>query len=117
MILPAFAKPILQVRTLGLRPENMVLVSDGNHSLHRRFPDNPVIVVDEDMRPSEYDWWYLADLDVEIATTGDGERINALVDAVMTGSPGYLRVWKLDTGVCTRIWWLGRYWNTLETNT
>jgi hypothetical protein len=113
-MIPSFAKPLVEARSQGMRPANMVLVSDGQHHLHRRFPDNPVVVIDDNARPNQYEWWFLADLEVEIVTEGDAERIEMLVAAVMTGSPGYLRVWRVDTGACTRVWWLGRYWNTPE---
>jgi len=112
--LAKYAKPIADARKAGKRPAAMIVIADGVRGLHRRYPLNPVISIEEEDNPATFDWWFLADLDVEIATCGDADRIASLVAAVMTGSPGYLRVWRLDTGACTRIWFLGTEWNTPE---
>jgi hypothetical protein len=104
--LPAFAKPIAEARAAGKRPAQLVIVSDGEHALHRRFP-NPVVRLGADERPDAFDWSFLADLDVEIATRGDVRRINAMVSAILRVMPWYLRVWRIDTNSLTRIRWLG----------
>jgi hypothetical protein len=114
--LPAFAKPIADARAAGKRPAALVIVSDGDHGLHRIYPGNPVVSLRETDDPTSFDWWWLADLDVEIATVGGARRTQALIDAIQTARPYYLRVWRLDTNEMTRVQWLGSLWMTPEWN-
>lgn len=114
--LPLYAKPILEARAKGRRPTGLVIVSDGQRGLHRLYPDNPVVVTEPGVNPNRYDWRFLADLDVEIATSGSPERTGALVSAVLSGKPFYLRTWNPVTDECVRIWWLGRMWMGPETH-
>lgn len=90
----------------GKRPAEMVVVSDGKFGLHRRV-SNPVVVIDEKARPSIFDWRFLADLDVEIATAGDAQRIQMIASEILKVVPWYLRVWRVDTNALTRIRWMG----------
>lgn len=106
-MLPAFAKPIADARRAGKRPADLVIVSDGDYGLHRRYRDNPVVVIKPEQRPSAMDWTFLAGLDVEIATTGGHPRTLALATAILKARPDYLRVWWLDTGELIRIAWMG----------
>ena len=104
--LPHFGDRILAARRKGMRPLEMVIVSDGSLSLAARFP-NPVVEIKDTAAPSTFDWSFLADLNVEIATRGTSERAADLVDALLTGSPRYLRVWNVETGRAVRIVWNG----------
>ena len=97
-----------------MRPAELVIVSDGDLGLHRRFPANPVVRVRPEQRPSSLSWRFLAGLDVEIATEDDGQRMLALVDAVDRAQPFYLRVWHLPTDRMVRVRWLGLRWITEE---
>lgn len=106
LILPAFAKPIADARAAGKRPTEMVVVSDGRLGLHN-WVCNPVVTIDVKERPSLFDWRFLADLDVEIATTGDAQRIQMLASAIVKVLPWYLRVWRVDTNTLTRVRWMG----------
>lgn len=103
---PDFARPIVAARASGKRPASMVIVSDGDHGLHRRFPDNPVVRVRPEQRPGSFDWRFLADLDVEIATE-DIDRGVALAYAIDRVQPSYLRVWNLSNDAMMRVRWLG----------
>ena len=58
--LAKYAKPIADARKSGKRPANLVLISDGQHFLHSKYPNNPVVFVDEEDNPAIYDWWFLA---------------------------------------------------------
>lgn len=97
MAVADFAEPIVEARKRGLRPAELVIVSDGDLGLHRRFPDNPVIRVRPEQRPSSLSWRLLAGLEVEIATEDHGPRLLELVDAVDRAQPDYLRVWHLPS--------------------
>ena len=103
-----FAKPIADARGAGKRPDAMVIVSDGDMGLHRRFPANPVVRVRQEQRPGALDWRWVAGLNVEIATEDDGARLFALVDAIDAARPAYLRVWRPSTDRMMRVRWLGR---------
>lgn len=105
--LPDFAKPIADARARGFRPAGMVIVSDGDHGLHRRYPQNPVVRVRPEQRPSTLSWRFLAGLDVEIATEDDGNRAVALAMAVDGAQPDYLRVWHLPSGRMMRLRFCG----------
>src|SRR5262245_47370547 len=102
-----YATDIRKARKAGKKPAELVIVSDGDHRLHHRFPDNPVVQIDVGDRPSQHDWTFLADLEVEIATKGDLRRTLALVKAILQVRPRYLRVWWLDANMLVRITWLG----------
>lgn len=106
LTLPAFAQPIAAARAIGKRPSAMVVVSDGKLGLHRRI-SNPVVLIDEKARPTMFDWRFLADLEVEIATAADVQRIHMLVDSILQVVPWYLRVWRVDTNTLTRVRWMG----------
>lgn len=103
---PDFAQPLVAARAAGKRPAAMVLVSDGDHGLHREFPANPVVRVRPEQRPAAFDWRFLAGLDVEIATTSIARGV-ALACAIDAVQPRYLRVWNLDNGNLMRVRWLG----------
>lgn len=106
-MMPDFAKPIAEARLRGVRPAEMVIVSDGDHGLHWRFPASPVVRVKPDQRPSALSWRFLADLDVEIATEDCGRRLLEFVDSIEAARPNYLRVWHLATGAMTRLVFCG----------
>lgn len=106
-MIPDFAGPIVEARARGQKPAELVIVSDGDLGLHRRFPANPVVRVRPDQRPSTLSWRFLAGLDVEIATNDGGRRMVQLVDAIDRAQPDYLRVWHLPTEAMLRIRWLG----------
>lgn len=108
MNLPDYAKPIVEARAAGKRPADLVIVSDGDLGLHRRFRDNPVVIVRPEHRPSSLNWRFLAGLDVEIATEDDGNRAVALAMAVDAAQPDYLRVWHVPTGNMVRLRFCGR---------
>ncbi|MDE2022370.1 MAG: hypothetical protein KGI71_05680, partial [Patescibacteria group bacterium] len=76
-----FAKPIVDARMAGRRPAELVIVSDGDLGLHRRFPANPVVRVRPEHRPGALDWRWLAGLEVEVAGE-DIARLVALADAI-----------------------------------
>lgn len=103
-----FAKPIVEARAAGKRPAELVIVSDGDLGLHRRFPANPVVRVRPEQRPGALDWRWLAGLDVEIATEDDGARMLTLIDAIDAARPAYLRVWNPTTDAMVRVRWLGK---------
>lgn len=106
-MLPRFAKPIAEARRAGKRPADLVIVSDGQHGLHRRFPANPVVLVENHERPGEFDWRFLAGLDVEIATDSDYRRTMSFVLPILDAKPDYLRIWRMHSGRLIRICWLG----------
>ena len=108
MLTPSFAEPIVVARRSGKRPAALVIVSDGQHGLHRTYGNNPVIVVMPEVRAREYDFSCLVDLDVEIATDGSDNRARALADAILRIHPRYLRVWFLDTDEWLRVFAWGR---------
>jgi hypothetical protein len=102
-VMPDFAKPIAEARARGQKPVEMVIVSDGDLGLHRRFPANPVVRVRPEQRPTSLSWRFLAGLDVEIATVDAGLRMLALVDAILAAHPHYLRVWNLENDRMMRV--------------
>jgi len=108
MILPDFAKPIADARAGGFRPAELVIVSDGDLGLHRRFPANPVVRVRPEQRPSGLCWRFLAGLAVEIATEDTGRRMLSIVMAVDAAQPDYLRVWNVKTDRMVRLRFCGR---------
>ena len=97
MAVADFAKPIVDARARGLRPADMVIVSDDDLGLHRSLP-NPVVRVRREQRPTSLDWRFLADLEVEIAVdkTVDS-HVGELIVAVGRVLPSYLGVWYLAT--------------------
>lgn len=104
MNLPDFAKPIVDARERGMRPAEMVIVSDGDHALHRRFPANPVVRIRPEQRPSSLSWRFLAGLDVEIATEHTNrQQVYDLILAVGRAEPRYLGVWNVLTDGVTPI--------------
>lgn len=108
MVLPDFAGPLAVARCSKKRPADLVIVSDGDHGLHRQFPDNPVVRVRPDVRAREYDFSFLVDLDVEIATDGPDRRATALARSILLSHPRYLRVWFLDTDEWIRVFAWGQ---------
>jgi len=106
-MLPSFAQPIVDARAAGQRPVEMVIVSDGNLGLHRRYRENPVVVVRPEHRPRELEWRFLAGLDVEIATHDTGGRMLELVSAIDRAHPYYLRVWHIPTDNMMRVRFCG----------
>ncbi len=115
-MLPSFAKPIADARAAGKRPAQMVLVSDGNHSLHNRFRLNPVCSIKEGDDPEHFDWRFLAGLDVEINTNGSAMRCEDLIRAILPAKPQGLWLRKIDTDTVTRVYFLKRIWMTPEHN-
>lgn len=104
MRLPDFAQPIADARRRGLRPAELVIVSDGDHDLHRKVSEHHQVVrVRPDQRPASLDWRWLADLDVEIATASEPPRIAALAQVVLEARPWYARVWHLPSDGIIRI--------------
>ena len=102
-MIPRFAEPILKARKAGMRPAAMVLVSDGVPGLHWRYPDNPVVTLNPDVRAREYDFRFLVGLDVEIVTERADRRAQALAWEIAKVRPDYLRVLFADTGEIWRI--------------
>jgi hypothetical protein len=86
-----------------MRPAEMVLISDGISDLYRLYPQNPVVVVDPAKPARDYDFKFLADLEVEIVTEGSDRRAQALAVEVARVQPWYLRVWFYDTPDLYRI--------------
>lgn len=90
-MLPDFAKSIVEAREAGKRPAMMVLVSDGDLHLHKRYPQNPVVRVRPGQRADALDWRFLAGLDVEVFTRS-GPRAIEIVDAILPMQPLNLAV-------------------------
>ena len=107
-ILPDFAGAIVAARRSRKRPAELVIVSDGELGLHRLYPHNPVVRVRPEVRAREYDFSFLVDLDVEIATNGTDDRARALADHVLRAYPAYLRVWFVDSDEWLRVFAWGR---------
>ena len=107
-MLPDYAKPIADARAAGQRPAALVIVSDGDRGLHRRYRGNPVVVVRPEHRPSNLEWRFLAGLDVEIVTEDTGRRMLSLVTAINAVRPDYLRVWNPQTNNMMRVRFCGR---------
>ena len=105
---PDFAQPIIDARAAGKRPADLVVVQDGDLGLNRYLP-NPVVRIQPSRRASAYDFRFLADLDVEIATNGTSDRAINICRAVLKARPRYLRLWHPEAGTATRIWWNGMY--------
>lgn len=97
-MLPDFAKPIVAAREKGLRPDALVVVQDGDLGMQRKVP-NPVVRIDSERHPADYDWRFLAGLDVEVATLGDAKRSVTLARVIAKARPRYLRLLWPDAGI------------------
>jgi hypothetical protein len=99
-----FAEPLIAARRARKRPDGLVIIADGLHGLHRRFPENFVLRADLGTDPTFYDAWYLAGLDVEVATVAPMRRCLRWEAAIMRARPFYLRWWLLDIDALVRVW-------------
>lgn len=107
--MPRFADPILRARRAGMRPAAMVIVGDGIAGLQWRYPDNPVVAVEPNVRAASYDFRFLRGLEVEVMTAGPDRRGQALAFEIAKIGPDYLRVTFVDTGEMWRVAHLGRW--------
>lgn len=99
--LPYGAKEIAELRTIGKRPADMVLVS----LVGPLRESNPVIVTKPERA---YDWRFLVGLAVAIVAKTDTPNLAGVVKAIEAANPASLSVWFADRqdGINLRI---GRY--------
>lgn len=89
--LPYGAREIVEIRGLGKRPADMILVS-----LVGQIRESNPIVVAKPCR--EYDWRFLVGLDVLLVVSSaiDQSAVRRVVDEIQTIGTGYFGVWFVD---------------------
>lgn len=108
--LPAFARPLADLRRRGHRPASQTVVVRLDRWPAKDRPAVvawPQVVVPTDAQPAALDFWFLAGLDVVVAfwrSASPAARLRALLVEILKADPAALTV--IDTERNGRAWFI-----------